>query len=125
MGYLYVALCDSNDERVELKVRYVPKLATQLLLDGSIVAFMYGDASKVNFPWVGAIFHELGDRLEQLKEGKRVRLVVRSVFGVQSCGKYTILNTILGCNLHTSVGTCSKESTCLLSRAITQTQRLI
>lgn len=108
MGYLYVTLCDSDDERVGLTVRSFPKLAAQLLIDGSVIEFMDGDASKVNFPWVSAIFNELGERLEQLKGGKATRLLVRSVFGVQSCGKSTVLNTMFGCNLHTSVGRCTR-----------------
>lgn len=101
MGCIYTALLNE-------KVRHFPHLAAQHLLDGGIIEFMDGDSAKVNTPWVNAILLALNEKFRLLLNGAEPKFSVRSVFGVQSCGKSTVLNTMFGCQLTTSAGTCTR-----------------
>ena len=71
-----------------------------------------GDANMLNVEWISAIFKNL----ESLLPKKRV--FVLSVLGVQSSGKSTLLNTMFGIRLPTSIGQCTRGLTMTLVKTV-------
>lgn len=94
LGHLFVA-CPR-------KYNKLPKLAAQHLMDGFSLELLDGDANLINLEWVRAVFLELGTIID------RQRIFVLSVIGVQSSGKSTLLNTMFGIKMRTSVGQCTR-----------------
>lgn len=101
LGYLFTTLRSD-------RVKHLPDLAAQHLMDGGIIEFMDGDSAKINIVWITAVLMSLNRKLKQLRNGEEPRFSVRSVFGLQSCGKSTVLNTMFGCRLATSAGMCTR-----------------
>ncbi|EQC28653.1 hypothetical protein SDRG_13530 [Saprolegnia diclina VS20] len=82
---------------------YLPSLAVQHLLDGFSLELMDGDAGMVNDKWIRAILRCLDEALPA-----NTRVFVLSVMGVQSSGKSTLLNSMFGVRLRTSVARCTR-----------------
>lgn len=93
IGYLYITL--QNDS-----VNHFPDLAAQHLMDG--------DSTKINTIWITAVLMSLNEKTKKLSNGEEARFSVRSVFGLQSCGKSTVLNTMFSCRLETSAEMCTR-----------------
>jgi hypothetical protein len=83
-------------------VQKIPQLAAQHLLDGFCLELLDGDSNLIHLQWVEEVLFQLG----KLVKGKRV--FVLSVMGVQSSGKSTLLNTMFGIRMRTSVGQCTR-----------------
>ena len=71
------------------------------LLEGTAIEIMDGDAVSVPVEWFKAV-------LINVQNNYTSTLFKVSVLGAQSCGKSTLLNTILGLNLHVSSRRCSQ-----------------
>ena len=85
----------------------IPLLAAQHLIDGFALEILDGDAGNVNIAWFKKVMLELNDKLMQIL-GREPKVFVISVMGTQSTGKSTLLNTMFGCQLHTSSGQCTR-----------------
>lgn len=59
----------------------------------------------INLDWVNEVLRELK---MLVGNSKRERILVLSVMGVQSSGKSTLLNTMFGVQMRTSVGKCTR-----------------
>lgn len=82
----------------------LPKLAAQHLFDGFSIELLDGDSNLVNLEWMKQVIHELCKRIDKAKQ----RIFVLSIMGVQSSGKSTLLNTMFGIQMRTSVGMCTR-----------------
>ncbi len=83
-------------------IQKIPQLAAQHLLDGFCLELLDGDSNLIHLQWAEEVLFQLG----KLVKGKRV--FVLSVMGVQSSGKSTLLNTMFGIRMRTSVGQCTR-----------------
>ncbi|KAG9330267.1 hypothetical protein JZ751_025949 [Albula glossodonta] len=80
----------------------LPKIGVTMLLSGYPLELMDGDAAHVPLTWIKAVLDELtktiGDR----------KVFVLSILGLQSSGKSTLLNTMLGLQFAVSAGRCTR-----------------
>ncbi|XP_065574681.1 interferon-induced very large GTPase 1-like isoform X2 [Artemia franciscana] len=90
----------------------LPHLAAACLIAGETLELYDGDANMLNEDWIGAIFENLSSLLPSK------RFFVLSVLGEQSSGKSTLLNTMFGIRLATSVGQCTKGLTVTLVKTV-------
>jgi hypothetical protein len=102
LSHLYTA---TEPERRSLAIKNIPRLAAQHLLDGFCLELLDGDSNMINLDWVKEVLRELVSLIGRLK---RERIFVLSVMGVQSSGKSTLLNTMFGVQMRTSVGQCTR-----------------
>jgi hypothetical protein len=92
----------TDTEKRSPLIQNIPQLAAQHLLDGFCLELLDGDSNLIRQEWVEEVLFQLG----KLVKGKRV--FVLSVMGVQSSGKSTLLNTMFGIRMRTSVGQCTR-----------------
>ncbi|OCT59085.1 up-regulator of cell proliferation [Xenopus laevis] len=85
------------------KFSRLPGIAADLLLDGFPLELIDGDASNIPLHWVTDILDELNN-----KTGKKCRMSVITVLGVQSTGKSTLLNTMFGLQFPVASGRCTR-----------------
>ncbi len=83
-------------------IQKIPRLAAQHLLDGFPLELLDGDANMIRLDWIQIVLSELN------KLVKHNKIFVLSVMGVQSSGKSTMLNTMFGIKMRTSVGQCTR-----------------
>nr|CAH0113456.1 unnamed protein product [Daphnia galeata] len=83
-------------------IQEIPRLAAQHLMDGFCLELVDGDSNMIRLDWMKEVLFQL----DQLIEGKRI--FVLSVMGIQSSGKSTLLNTMFGIKMRTSVGQCTR-----------------
>ena len=76
-------------------------LMADLVIDGTAIEIMDGDAMNVPVDWICAILHKVGSR-------KHCKLYAISALGAQSCGKSTVLNTMFGLNFPVDCGRCTR-----------------
>ncbi len=72
-----------------------------VLLDGTAIEIMDGDAVNVPLAWLKAV-------LTNIENSTKKSLFKLSVLGAQSCGKSTLLNTVFGLNFPVSSGRCTR-----------------
>lgn len=94
-------------------VMQYPKLAAQYVADGGAIELLNGDTGEVNKGFMDDVMRELEGLLENRLK-RKPRVLVVSIAGVQSTGKSTLINTMFGCQLRTSVGTCTRGVNMLL-----------
>ena len=82
----------------------LPKLAAQHLMDGFPIELLDGDSNLINLQWIQQVLIKLGEMIKKAKQ----RIFVLSIMGVQSSGKSTLLNTMFGIRMRTSVGQCTR-----------------
>ena len=82
-----------------------PRYAAQHLMDGFSIELLDGDSNMIHLEWINEVLQELGSLIDNKS---RERIFVLSVMGVQSSGKSTLLNTMFGVQLRTSVGQCTR-----------------
>jgi hypothetical protein len=99
LSHLYV---DMEPERRSPAIKNIPRLAAQHLMDGFCLELLDGDSNIIRKEWIKEVLQQLGS----LTEGKGI--FVLSVMGVQSSGKSTLLNTMFGIRMRTSVGQCTR-----------------
>ncbi|XP_030271445.1 interferon-induced very large GTPase 1-like [Sparus aurata] len=109
MGVIYE--CSSQSVSPADKVSDLPGLAAELLLDGHPLELLDGDASNIPERWLTDVLMEL-----HRKVGEKSRLLVLTVLGVQSSGKSTLLNTMLGVQFPVSSGRCTRGAYMLFLR---------
>jgi hypothetical protein len=102
LSHLYTAMKPASRSAM---IKKIPRLAAQHLLDGFCLELLDGDSNMINLDWVNEVFRELKMLFGNLK---RERIFVLSVMGVQSSGKSTLLNTMFGVQMKTSVGQCTR-----------------
>ena len=83
----------------------IPQLAAQHLVDGFSIELLDGDSNMIHLEWMTEVLCKLGSLIGTKNRG---RIFVLSVMGVQSSGKSTLLNTMFGVQLRTSVGQCTR-----------------
>nr|CAH0113459.1 unnamed protein product [Daphnia galeata] len=83
-------------------IKKIPRLAAQHLMDGFCLELVDGDSNMIRLDWMNEVLFQL----DQLIKGKRI--FVLSVMGIQSSGKSTLLNTMFGIKMRTSVGQCTR-----------------
>ncbi|XP_021180516.2 up-regulator of cell proliferation [Fundulus heteroclitus] len=98
MGLIYKFSQKPTDD-----VSRLPLLAAEMVLDGHPLELLDGDASNIPEKWVSAVLNEVHNKV-----GKRSRLLVLTVLGVQSSGKSTLLNTMFGVQFPVSSGRCTR-----------------
>lgn len=103
MGNMFAALTDSvlESQHMQEYLKFLPKLAANLLLIGQPFEIMNGDIGKVPIGWIKAVFCELSNNLGEKK------CLVLSILGMQGSGKTTLLNTMFG--LHCAVAADSSQ----------------
>uniref|UniRef100_A0A3Q2QVL9 Up-regulator of cell proliferation-like n=1 Tax=Fundulus heteroclitus TaxID=8078 RepID=A0A3Q2QVL9_FUNHE len=98
MGLIYEFSQKPTDD-----ISRLPLLAAEMVLDGHPLELLDGDASNIPEKWVSAVLNEVHNKV-----GKRSRLLVLTVLGVQSSGKSTLLNTMFGVQFPVSSGRCTR-----------------
>uniref|UniRef100_A0AAV2J909 VLIG-type G domain-containing protein n=1 Tax=Knipowitschia caucasica TaxID=637954 RepID=A0AAV2J909_KNICA len=112
MGQLYEAsLSLSEEDRSRQQLQHLPKLCAQLLIDGFPLELVDGDASNIPLRWVSDVLTQLH---ELVSPNNKIRVI--TVFGVQSTGKSTLLNTMFGVKFAVSSGRCTRGAFMLLIR---------
>ncbi|XP_078073640.1 interferon-induced very large GTPase 1-like [Mustelus asterias] len=105
IGLIYEALIDqkNRNEEEECIVQQLPSTAADLMLDGFPLELIDGDVSNIPLQWVTAVLKEVEHRI-----GRKTRVFVLTVLGVQSTGKSTLLNTMFGLQFAVSSGRCTR-----------------
>uniref|UniRef100_A0A8C5Q3Q2 VLIG-type G domain-containing protein n=1 Tax=Leptobrachium leishanense TaxID=445787 RepID=A0A8C5Q3Q2_9ANUR len=115
MGQFYEAECSMFKKKLiqENQRHYskLPGLAADLLLDGFPLELIDGDASNIPLQWITDVLEELNT-----KTGRRCRMRVITVLGVQSTGKSTLLNTMFGLQFPVASGRCTRGAFMTLLR---------
>ena len=99
LSHLYISI--PEEKRWPL-VWNMPRLAAQHLVDGFCIELLDGDSNMIHLEWITKVLYEIA-----LLIGVK-SIFVLSVIGVQSSGKSTLLNTMFGVKLRTSVGQCTR-----------------
>ena len=102
LSHLYTSTAPWNRSPIIWKI---PRFAAQHLVDGFSIELLDGDSNLIHLEWMTEVLHELGSLIDKKN---RERIFVLSVMGVQSSGKSTLLNTMFGVQLRTSVGQCTR-----------------
>ena len=92
-----IPLDSYNDQVLKL-----PLYCAQLLIEGSAIELLDGDAGTISIDWIVAICKNVMDLCQGLK------VFVVSIIGLQSSGKSTLLNALFACNFAVSVGRCTR-----------------
>lgn len=115
LGQFYEAERSMIKQRLLLedKIQFagLPKIASDLLLNGFPLELMDGDASNIPLQWITDVLTELDK-----KTGGRCRMRVITVLGVQSTGKSTLLNTMFGLQFPVASGRCTRGAFMTLIR---------
>ncbi|XP_040211496.1 up-regulator of cell proliferation-like [Rana temporaria] len=85
------------------KFSKLPGIAAKLLMDGFPLELIDGDASNIPIQWITDVLTEL-----DIKTGKKCKMRVITVLGVQSTGKSTLLNTMFGLQFPVASGRCTR-----------------
>ncbi|CAB1326937.1 unnamed protein product [Coregonus sp. 'balchen'] len=110
LGQLYEAACSLPESSLQRKqMEHLPGLCAQMLLDGSPVELVDGDASNIPLKWISAVLTQLHTLVQS---NSKIRVV--TVLGVQSTGKSTLLNTMFGVQFAVSSGRCTRGAFMLL-----------
>ncbi len=110
IGQIYTAvMARPKSERGDVSdLQRLPEIAANLLLKGYPLEIMDGDVSSIPVEWVEAVLKVLNQILKQGEKEKSPRLYTLSAMGIQSSGKSTLLNTMLGLQFAVSAGRCTK-----------------
>ncbi len=92
----------AKSQELDLILQNMSAIMANLLLEGTCMEILDGDAISVPTPWINAVI----GKVEELIDTKRVFRV--AVLGAQSCGKSTLLNTTFGVNFQVSSGRCTR-----------------
>eukprot|EP00079_Xenopus_tropicalis_P019653 XP_012809549.1 PREDICTED: interferon-induced very large GTPase 1-like [Xenopus tropicalis] len=104
LGQFYEAEYSSANDGIKRETfSRLPGIAADLLLDGFPLELIDGDASNIPLHWVTDILNELDN-----KTGKKCRMSIITVLGVQSTGKSTLLNTMFGLQFPVASGRCTR-----------------
>ncbi|KAM5151682.1 interferon-induced very large GTPase 1-like [Mantella aurantiaca] len=105
LGQFYEAAKFMKEGGQETNTIYseLPKIASNMLLEGFPVELIDGDASNIPLLWITDVLKEL-----DIKTGGQSIIRVITVLGVQSTGKSTLLNTMFGLEFPVASGRCTR-----------------
>ncbi|XP_040212010.1 interferon-induced very large GTPase 1-like [Rana temporaria] len=107
MGQFYEAersmVKENKIAKTKRQFNRLPGVAADLLLDGFPLELIDGDASNIPLQWITDVLNEL-----DTKTGRKCRMRVITVLGVQSTGKSTLLNTMFGLQFPVASGRCTR-----------------
>ncbi|XP_018431162.1 PREDICTED: up-regulator of cell proliferation-like [Nanorana parkeri] len=113
MGQFYEAECSMDKENklgyMKKMFTELPGIAADLLLDGFPLELIDGDASNIPLQWITDVLSELDS-----KTGRKCRMRVITVLGVQGTGKSTLLNIMFGIQLTGASGRCTRGAFMIL-----------
>ncbi|XP_052445891.1 interferon-induced very large GTPase 1-like, partial [Carassius gibelio] len=97
IGQIYESCSSLQRNRKDLQVHFssLPSLAAQMMISGSPLELMDGDAAHVPVTWISAVVDQLIQKLGDQ------RVFVLSVLGLRGSGKSTMMNAMFG--LHSAV----------------------
>lgn len=98
---------------------HLPDLAAQHLADGFSLELLDGDSMLLNGLWLEDVFDSLHQILYNELD-RQVRIVVLSICGPQSSGKSSLLKTMFGIRVRTSVGACTQGVNMMLVKVLYQ-----
>uniref|UniRef100_A0A672KGP6 Interferon-induced very large GTPase 1-like n=1 Tax=Sinocyclocheilus grahami TaxID=75366 RepID=A0A672KGP6_SINGR len=103
IGQIYESCESVKKNKKDLKdFSSLPSLAAEMMISGSPLELMDGDASHVPVIWISAVLDQLVQKLGDQ------RVFVLSVLGIQSSGKSTMLNAMFGLQFAVSAGRCTR-----------------
>ncbi|KTG07095.1 hypothetical protein cypCar_00005790 [Cyprinus carpio] len=103
IGQIYESCSSVKKNKKDLKdFSSLASLAAEMMISGSPLELMDGDACHVPVIWISAVLDELSKKLGDL------RVFVLSVLGIQSSGKSTMLNAMFGLEFAVSAGRCTR-----------------
>ncbi|KAK2843790.1 hypothetical protein Q7C36_012005 [Tachysurus vachellii] len=108
MGQIY-EVASFGSSKISDKISNLPTLAAKLLLAGFPLELLDGDASNIPEKWVSNVLMELHSMV-----GRKSRVLVITVLGVQSSGKSTMLNTMFGVQFAVGSGRCTRGAYMIL-----------
>ncbi|KAL3891063.1 hypothetical protein ACJMK2_003326 [Sinanodonta woodiana] len=86
----------------------LPQLAARFLLDGHSFEIFDGDVGFIPITWISAVFKCLSKLITEDNGGRSPKCTVLTVYGMQSSGKSTLLNTMFGCQFPVGAGRCTR-----------------
>ncbi len=100
IGQIYESCSSVRKNKKDLQIHFssLPSLAAEMMICGSPLELMYGDAAHVPLVWISAVLDQL---LQKLGDQ---RVFVLSVLGLRGSGKSTMLNTMFGLQSAVSAG---------------------
>ncbi|XP_066109909.1 interferon-induced very large GTPase 1-like [Saccopteryx bilineata] len=101
VGQIYEALEEASSKAHTLLLSF-PQMAADLMISGTPMELMDGDASYVPLKWVTAVFDKVSEKL------KDKRVFILSVLGLKNSGKSTLLNAMFGLQFSFSAGRCTR-----------------
>ncbi|XP_058617981.1 interferon-induced very large GTPase 1 [Onychostoma macrolepis] len=92
IGQIYESCSSVKKNKKDLQVDFssLPSLAAEMMISGSPLELMDGDAAHVPVIWISAVLDQLIQKLGDQ------RVFVLSVLGLRGSGKSTVLNTMFG-----------------------------
>uniref|UniRef100_A0A672KM84 VLIG-type G domain-containing protein n=1 Tax=Sinocyclocheilus grahami TaxID=75366 RepID=A0A672KM84_SINGR len=103
IGQIYESCSSVKKNKKDLKnFSSLPSLAAEMMISGSPLELMDGDAAHVPVIWISAVLDQLIQKLGDQ------RVFVLSVLGLQSSGKSTMLNAMFGLQFAVSAGRCTR-----------------
>uniref|UniRef100_A0A8C2FBJ2 VLIG-type G domain-containing protein n=1 Tax=Cyprinus carpio TaxID=7962 RepID=A0A8C2FBJ2_CYPCA len=103
ISQIYESCSSVGENKKDLKdFSSLPSLAAEMMISGSPLELMDGDAAHVPVIWISAVLDQL---LQKLGDQ---RVFVLSVLGLQSSGKSTMLNAMFGLQFAVSAGRCTR-----------------
>ncbi|XP_016419932.1 interferon-induced very large GTPase 1-like [Sinocyclocheilus rhinocerous] len=103
IGQIYESCSSVKKNKKDLKdFSSLPSLAAEMMISGSPLELMDGDAAHVPVIWISAVLDQLVQKLGDQ------RVFVLSVLGLQSSGKSTMLNAMFGLQFAVSAGRCTR-----------------
>ncbi|XP_067284820.1 interferon-induced very large GTPase 1-like [Pseudorasbora parva] len=104
IGQIYESCSSVKKNKKDLQFDFssFPSLAAEMMISGSPLELMDGDAAHVPLVWISAVLDKLIQKLGDQ------RVFVLSVLGLQSSGKSTMLNAMFGLQFAVSAGRCTR-----------------
>uniref|UniRef100_A0A8C1XXF4 VLIG-type G domain-containing protein n=1 Tax=Cyprinus carpio TaxID=7962 RepID=A0A8C1XXF4_CYPCA len=104
IGQIYESCSSVKKNKKDLQIPFssLPSLAAEMMISGSPLELMDGDAAHVPVIWISAVLDQLVQKLGDQ------RVFVLSVLGLQSSGKSTMLNAMFGLQFAVSAGRCTR-----------------
>ncbi|KAF4116604.1 interferon-induced very large GTPase 1-like [Onychostoma macrolepis] len=100
IGQIYESCSSVQKNKKDLQVDFssLPSLAAEMMISGSPLELMDGDAACVPVIWISAVLDQLHQKLGDQ------RVFVLSVLGLRGSGKSTMLNAMFGLQFAVSAG---------------------
>ncbi|XP_073700559.1 interferon-induced very large GTPase 1-like [Garra rufa] len=116
IGQIYESCSSVKKNKKDLRMDFssLPSLAAEMMISGSPLELMDGDAAHVPVIWISAVLDQLIQKLGDQ------RVFVLSVLGIQSSGKSTMMNAMFGLQFDVSAGRTTRGAFMTLIRVSDQ-----